>query len=101
MYFVRHCLYHKASCRLVQARAPVVLQWSFCVRPWRHPFHREAAMRRSTDYLTDRRIRSLKAQEQQYEVTDGGAPGAVAGLALRVFPTGSKSWFLRYGPREA
>jgi integrase len=58
-------------------------------------------MRRSTDYLTDRRIRSLKAQEQQYEVTDGGSPGAVPGLALRVFPSGSKSWFLRYGPREA
>jgi integrase len=58
-------------------------------------------MRRSTDYLTDRRIRSLKAQEQQYEVTDGGAPGAVPGLVLRVFPAGSKSWYLRYGPRES
>jgi integrase len=54
-------------------------------------------MRRSTDYLTDRRIRSLKAEGQQYEVTDGAVPG----LALRVFPTGSKSWFLRYGPQEA
>jgi hypothetical protein len=54
-------------------------------------------MRRNTDYLTDRQIRSLKAQGQQYEVTDG----AVSGLVLRVFPTGSKSWFLRYGPREA
>ncbi|HEV8579569.1 MAG TPA: tyrosine-type recombinase/integrase [Thermoanaerobaculia bacterium] len=54
-------------------------------------------MRRSTDHLTDRRIRSLKAEEQQYEMTDGAVPG----LALRVFPTGSKSWFLRYGPREA
>jgi integrase len=54
-------------------------------------------MRRTTDYLTDRRIRSLKAEERQYEVTDG----AVSGLALRVFPAGSKSWFLRYGPREA
>jgi hypothetical protein len=58
-------------------------------------------MRRSTDYLTDRRVRSLKAQEQQYEVTDGGSPSAVPGLALRVFSSGSKSWFLRYGPREA
>ncbi len=54
-------------------------------------------MRRNTDYLTDRRIRSLKPEERQYEVTDG----AVSGLALRVFPAGSKSWFLRYGPREA
>ena len=58
-------------------------------------------MRRSTDYLTDRRVRSLKAQEQQYEVTDGGSPSSVPGLALRVFSSGSKSWFLRYGPREA
>ncbi|HSS52107.1 MAG TPA: tyrosine-type recombinase/integrase [Thermoanaerobaculia bacterium] len=58
-------------------------------------------MRRSTDYLTDRRIRSLKADGHQYEVTDGGSPSAVAGLSLRVFPKGSKSWFLRYGPREA
>jgi integrase len=54
-------------------------------------------MRRSTDHLTDRRIRSLKADGHQYEVTDG----FVSGLSLRVFPTGSKSWFLRYGPREA
>jgi hypothetical protein len=52
---------------------------------------------RSTDHLTDRRIRSLKATEQQYEVTDGAVPG----LAPPCLPTGSKSWFLRYGPREA
>jgi hypothetical protein len=39
-------------------------------------------MRRSTDHLTDRRIRSLKAAEgQRVEVMDGGAPGAVPGLA--------------------
>lgn len=27
--------------------------------------------------------------------------GAVPGLGIRVYPTGGKSWFLRYGPREA
>ncbi|HEX6901705.1 MAG TPA: tyrosine-type recombinase/integrase [Thermoanaerobaculia bacterium] len=56
-------------------------------------------MRRSAEYLTDRRIRSLKPKPEvrQYEAADGAVPG----LALRVFSSGSKSWFLRYGPREA
>lgn len=56
-------------------------------------------MRRSAEYLTDRRIRSLKPQPEvrQYEIADGAVPG----LALRVFSSGNKSWFLRYGPREA
>lgn len=56
-------------------------------------------MRRSTDHLTDRRIRSLKAapEGQRTELMDGAVPG----LGIRVSPTGSKSWFLRYGPQEA
>lgn len=54
-------------------------------------------MRRSTDHLTDRRIRSLKAEGERVELMDGAVPG----LGIRVSPTGSKSWFLRYGPREA
>src|SRR6187549_3290524 len=54
-------------------------------------------MRRSTDSLTERRIRSLKAAGQRVELMDGAVPG----LGIRVFPTGSKSWFLRYGPQEA
>src|SRR4029079_14453499 len=54
-------------------------------------------MRRSTHQLTDRRIRSLKAEEQRVELMDGAVPG----LGLRALPTGRKSWFLRYGPREA
>jgi integrase len=54
-------------------------------------------MRRSTDYLTDRRIRTLKAEGQRVELMDGAVPG----LGIRVSPTGRKSWFLRYGPREA
>lgn len=54
-------------------------------------------MRRSTHHLTDRRIRTLKTEDRRVEVMDG----AVSGLGLRVSPTGSKSWFLRYGPIEA
>jgi integrase len=54
-------------------------------------------MRRSTDQLTDRRIRSLKAEGERVELMDGAVPG----LGLRALPTGRKSWFLRYGPREA
>jgi integrase len=56
-------------------------------------------MRRSTDHLTDRRIRSLKAapEGQRTELMDGAVPG----LGMRVSPTGRKSWFLRYGPQEA
>lgn len=54
-------------------------------------------MRRSTHQLTDRRIRSLKAEEHRVELMDGAVPG----LGLRALPTGRKSWFLRYGPREA
>jgi integrase len=55
-------------------------------------------MRRSTDFLTDRRIRALKATAggRRVEVMDGAVPG----LGVRVLPTGRKSWFLRYGPRE-
>ena len=56
-------------------------------------------MRRSAEYLTDRHIRSLKPKPEvrQYEAADGAVPG----LALRVFSSGSKSWFLRYGPQGA
>lgn len=54
-------------------------------------------MRRSTDYLTDRRIRALKAEGERIELMDGAVPG----LGIRALPTGRKSWFLRYGPREA
>ncbi len=54
-------------------------------------------MRRSTDFLTDRRIRTLKAEGERVELMDGAVPG----LGIRVAPTGRKSWFLRYGPREA
>lgn len=54
-------------------------------------------MRRSTEYLTDRRIRSLKAEAERVELMDGAVPR----LGIRVLPTGRKSWFLRYGPREA
>ena len=54
-------------------------------------------MRRSSDHLTDRGIRSFKALEgKRVEVMDGAVPG----LGVRVFPTGRKSWFLRYGPVE-
>jgi integrase len=55
-------------------------------------------MRRSSDHLTDRGIRSFKALEgKRVELMDGAVPG----LGVRVLPTGRKSWFLRYGPREA
>jgi integrase len=54
-------------------------------------------MRRSTRHLTDRRISSLKAVGERVELMDGAVPG----LGLRALPTGRKSWFLRYGPREA
>ena len=54
-------------------------------------------MRRSTDHLTDRRIRALKAEGERVELMDGAVPG----LGIRALPTGRKSWFLRYGPREA
>jgi integrase len=54
-------------------------------------------MRRSSDHLTDRGIRSFKALEgKRAELMDGAVPG----LGVRVFPTGRKSWFLRYGPVE-
>lgn len=55
-------------------------------------------MRRCTEFLTDRRIRSLKAEgDNRAELMDGAVPG----LGIRVSPTGRKSWFLRYGPQEA
>jgi len=54
-------------------------------------------MRKEHQLLTDRRIRSLKAEEQRVEVMDGAVPG----LGVRVSPDGGKSWFLRYGPLEA
>jgi len=54
-------------------------------------------MRRTTDSLTERRIRALKAAGERVELMDGAVPG----LGIRVSPTGSKSWFLRYGPQEA
>jgi integrase len=54
-------------------------------------------MRKVHQLLTERRIRALKADSQRVEVMDG----AVAGLGIRVYPTGGKSWFLRYGPIEA
>jgi integrase len=55
-------------------------------------------MRRSTAFLTERQIRALSAPDGvRVEQMDGAVPG----LGLRVLPTGRKSWFLRYGPREA
>ena len=54
-------------------------------------------MRRSKEHLTDRRIRSLKAEDQRVEVMDAEVPG----LGIRVSPSGGRSWFLRYGPIEA
>lgn len=55
-------------------------------------------MRKVHELLTERRIRALKAGDgQRTEVMDG----AVSGLGIRVYPTGRKSWFLRYGPLEA
>ena len=54
-------------------------------------------MRKVHQLLTERRIRALKADSQRTEVMDGALPG----LGIRVYPAGSKSWFLRYGPREA
>jgi hypothetical protein len=55
-------------------------------------------MKRNTAPLTDRGIRSLKAEGRtRVEAMDSLA----AGLGVRVLPTGHKSWFLRYGPREA
>jgi len=54
-------------------------------------------MRRSTRHLTDRRISSLKADGERVELMDAAVPG----LGIRALPTGRKSWFLRYGPREA
>lgn len=54
-------------------------------------------MKHNTVPLTDRRIRSLKAEgRKRVEAMDS----MVAGLGVRVLPTGHKSWFLRYGPRE-
>jgi hypothetical protein len=55
-------------------------------------------MRKAHEPLTERRIRAIKAaDDQRMEVMDG----AVAGLGIRAYPTGAKSWFLRYGPQEA
>lgn len=54
-------------------------------------------MRKVHQLLTERRIRALKADSQRTEVMDGALPG----LGIRVYPAGSKSWFLRYSPREA
>lgn len=42
--------------------------------------------------LTDKTIRSLKPKAKQYEVGDG----KVQGLALRVLPSGSRTWSYRY-----
>ena len=54
-------------------------------------------MKHNAAPLTDRRIRSLKAEgTKRVEAMDG----AVTGLGVRVLPTGHKSWFLRYGPKE-
>ena len=54
-------------------------------------------MKHNTAPLTDRRIRSLKAEgRKRVEAMDS----MVAGLGVRVLPTGHKSWFLRYGPQE-
>ncbi|HEX4962618.1 MAG TPA: tyrosine-type recombinase/integrase [Thermoanaerobaculia bacterium] len=54
-------------------------------------------MKHNADPLTDRRIRSLKAEgKKRVEAMDS----LVTGLGVRVLPTGHKSWFLRYGPRE-
>lgn len=54
-------------------------------------------MRKVHQFLTERRILTLKADSQRVEVMDG----KVSGLGIRVYPSGSKSWFLRYGPLEA
>jgi integrase len=54
-------------------------------------------MRKVHQLLTERRILALKADSQRIEVMDG----KVSGLGIRVYPSGSKSWFLRYGPLEA
>lgn len=44
----------------------------------------------ATNKLSDRSIKSLKPDDKEYEVTDGG------GLALRVKKDGSKLWSVRY-----
>ena len=81
----------------MQARAPVVPQWS-PRSPGAAPHTPEVPYRRSSDHLTDRGIRSFKALEgKRVELMDSAVPG----LGVRVLPTGRKSWFLRYGPREA
>lgn len=54
-------------------------------------------MRKAHQLLTERRIRALKTEGKRIEVMDGALPG----LGIRVYPTGGKSWFLRYGPQEA
>lgn len=54
-------------------------------------------MRKAHQLLTERRIRALKTEDKRIEVMDGALPG----LGIRVYPTGGKSWFLRYGPQEA
>jgi integrase len=55
-------------------------------------------MRKAHEPLTERRIRAIKAaDDQRMEVMDGAVPG----LGIRAYPTGAKSWFLRYGPQEA
>ena len=40
--------------------------------------------------LTDLRVRKVASKEKRFEISDG------AGLALRVMPTGAKSWIYRY-----
>ena len=54
-------------------------------------------MRKAHRLLTERGIRALKTAAERTEVMDGAVPG----LGVRVYPTGAKSWFLRYGPQEA
>jgi integrase len=55
-------------------------------------------MRRTTSFLTDRQVRALGTPDGvRVELMDGAVPG----LGIRALPTGHKSWFLRYGPREA
>jgi len=51
--------------------------------------------RRSNLVLTDKRVRSLKPKEREYEVSDARLPG----FGLRVTPYGLKTFFYRYHER--
>lgn len=49
-------------------------------------------MSKAKPNLTDRTIRAMKPGDRQYEMTDPKTPG----LALRILPSGTKSWSFRF-----